>query len=73
MKYVADKIRDLREANKLSQREIGTLIGTTQQVYSKYELGDNDLPLRHLITLCKFYGISADEMLGIKPDEVYKL
>ena len=40
-----------------------------QQQYSRYENGQNEIPVRHIITLCKFYGISADWLLGLKEDQ----
>ena len=57
----------LREKNHLKQSDIALVLGTTQQVYSRYENGINELPLRHLVTLCGFYHISADDILGIDP------
>ena len=42
------------------------MLGTTQQVYSRYENGVNELPIRHLITLCRYYRVSADYVLGLK-------
>ena len=33
--------------------------------HSRYENGINELPLRHLITLCGFYRVSADLILGL--------
>jgi len=41
------------------------LIGTTQQVYYRYEKGINELPLHHLQTLCAYYNASADYILGL--------
>jgi hypothetical protein len=34
-------------------------------VYSRYEKGINEIPVRHVITLCRFYNISADYLLGL--------
>ncbi|MBQ7284259.1 MAG: helix-turn-helix transcriptional regulator [Oscillospiraceae bacterium] len=65
MKNYTDIIRELREDRDLSQRQIANLLGTTQQVYSRYEKGENELPIRHLITLCLFYEVSADYILCI--------
>lgn len=59
-------IRELREDKDLSQKQLAELLNTTQQVYSRYEKGINELPIRHLITLCEFYNVSADYVLGIK-------
>jgi len=58
-------LRELREDRDLKQSEIAGLLGTTQQVYSRYENGVNELPIRHLITLCRYYGVSADYVLGL--------
>ncbi len=59
------KIRDLREDHDKTQREVAELLGTSQTMYARYERGANELPLRHLIALCKYYRVSADYILGI--------
>ena len=63
---VIQNLRTIRTERGLSQMEIAELLDTTQQQYSKYETGQNEIPVRHIITLCKFYGISADWLLGLK-------
>ncbi len=65
MKHYNDRIRDLREEKKLTQRQIAEVLGIRQQVYSKYELGVRSLPLEHLMKLCKYYNASADWILGL--------
>ena len=65
MKPYAQILRELREDHDLTQADVAKVLGTTQQVYSRYENGDNELPLRHLRTLCQFYHISADYVLGL--------
>ena len=62
---VIQNLRTIRTERGLSQMEIAELLDTTQQ-YSKYENGQNEIPVRHIITLCRFYGISADWLLGLK-------
>ena len=59
-------LRSLREDNDLTQQEIANVLGTSQTMYARYERGANELPIRHFITLCKFYKVSADEVLGLK-------
>ena len=66
MKTYVEMIRELREDNDFTQGEIAKVLGTTQQVYSRYETGENELPIRHLITLCKFYKVSPNVMLGFE-------
>ena len=65
MKEYYEIIRGLREDRDLKQSDIAKLLGTTQQVYSRYEKGINEMPIRHIITLCKFYNVSTDYILGI--------
>lgn len=65
MKPYYETLRELRESRDLKQSDIAMVLGTTQQVYSRYENGINELPIRHLVTLCGFYHISADYILGL--------
>ena len=59
------RIRDLREDHDKTQQEIAEVLGTSQTMYARYERGANQLPLHHLVTLCKYYGVSADYVLGL--------
>ena len=61
---ISQRIRDLREDKNLNQTEIAILLNTSQTVYSRYERNERDLPIDYLITLCKFYNVSADYILG---------
>lgn len=63
-KYIK-RLRDLREDNDKTQQETANVLGTSQTMYARYERGANELPIHHLITLCKFYNVSADYILGI--------
>ena len=65
MKSYNEIIRELREDNDKTQKEIADYLGTTQQVYSIYEKGENEMPIRHIISLCKYYNDSSDYILGL--------
>ncbi len=69
MDYIK-RMRDLREDRDKTQQEIARVLGTSQTMYARYERGANEMPIRHLITLCRYYGVSADYLLGLK-DEMY--
>lgn len=69
MKEYWEIIRELREDRDIKQYTIARLLGTTQQVYSRYENGINEMPIRHLKTLCQFYHVSADYVLGLDVKE----
>lgn len=63
--FYVKKIRDLRVDHDKTQAEIAAILGTSQTMYARYERGANELPIHHLITLCHYYGVSADYILGI--------
>lgn len=67
-----ERLRGLREDNDLTQTQIAQLLNTSQTMYARYERGANELPIRHLITLCRFYNVSADYLLGTVPDPKMK-
>lgn len=56
---------DLRTDNDLRQEDLANVLNITGQAYGMYENGKRCLPIEHLITLCKFYNVSADYLLGL--------
>ena len=68
MRSLQEKIRGLREDNGLTQSQVAEFLGTSQTMYARYERGANELPIRHLVTLCRLYNISADYFLDTEPD-----
>ncbi len=64
MDYI-DRIIVLRKAMGKKQTDMAQLLETTQQQYSKYENRIHELPIRHLITICQFFNVSSDELLGL--------
>ena len=58
-------LRDLREDADKTQTQIAEVLGTSQTMYARYERGANELPIHHLITLSKYYGVSTDYLLGL--------
>lgn len=58
--YCYPRLKDLREDRDLTQAYIGKLLNTTQQQYYKYEKGIQEIPVHHLITLARFYGLTID-------------
>ena len=68
MRTFIEKLRGLREDNDLTQSEVAAVLGTSQTMYARYERGANEMPIHHLVTLCKFYNISADYLLDTTPD-----
>lgn len=73
MSEYAQKIRDLRTDHDKSQTEIAIVLGTTKNQVGKYERGEQEMPIKHLITLCNYYGVSADYILGLPEGRPYGL
>lgn len=67
MRTFLQKLRGLREDNDLTQTQIADILGTSKTLYARYERGANEIPIRHLITLCKFYSVSTDYFLDTQP------
>ena len=61
-------LKELREDNDLSQQKVADILKTERSYYGKYERGVRPLPIEHLITLCNYYKVSADYILGVSYD-----
>ena len=62
-------MRDLREDADKTQQQIAEMLGTSQTMYARYERGANELPIHHLVKLCKYYNVSSDYFLGLDKDK----
>lgn len=66
-----DILRGLREDKDLTQQNIADLLKIGRTMYRRYETGETEIPTRHIKTLCLFYGVSSDYLLGL-PDGLRK-
>ena len=64
MSHTKLRIRDLREDADLTQKQVSELLFCDQSLYSKYERGERDLPLKLAIQLADFYHVSLDYLAG---------
>ena len=60
-----NRLKDIREDRDFEQKEIAKELGISQQYYSRYELEQVELPMRHYKKLAKFYNVSIDYLAGI--------
>ena len=58
------RIRDLREDADLNQTELAKILGMSQTGYSKYETGEDDIPVAILDKLANYYHTSIDYLVG---------
>ena len=70
MDYI-DRLTALREDRDVGQKELADLLGCRQSAISKYETRRARYSVEDLILLCRFYGVSADYILGLPEDLPY--
>ncbi|MBR6737743.1 MAG: helix-turn-helix transcriptional regulator [Clostridia bacterium] len=60
------KLKELREENNVSQKQIADYLNVKQNTYSQYETNKRQLPIDVLIKLAKFYKVSTDYILELE-------
>lgn len=62
-------LKYVRKQKGYSQSQIAEVLKTTQQQIWRYENENpkynQEIPVRHIVTLAKFYDVSADYLLGL--------
>lgn len=59
------RLAEIRKERGLSQRTVAEILDIPQQQYSRYENGKNEIPVRYIIALCRFYNITSDWLLNL--------
>ena len=68
MSAFSEKLLALRKERKLNQEEAAAACGVAYRSYRRYETGEREPTLSTLIVLAKFYGVTLDELAGLRPD-----
>ena len=63
------RLRNLREDNDYSQKEIASILFCSQQTYSRYETEEIKIDVASLIILSEFYNVSIDYIVGLTNDK----
>ncbi|MCL2055503.1 MAG: helix-turn-helix domain-containing protein [Oscillospiraceae bacterium] len=63
------RIRDLRDDNNLTQKQISSLFKCDQSLYSKYERGERELPLDLAMKLAVYYNVSVDYIVKLTDEK----
>lgn len=61
-----DKLKELRNEMKISQKSVAEAIGITLSAYSNYEQGIRIPSLEIVKKLCLFFHVSADYLIGLE-------
>ena len=66
VKEFQNRLKELRTAKGVSQKDLGVAIGATYSAVSYWEKGINEPKISHVIALCKYFDVSADYLLGLE-------
>ena len=64
LNYFAKNISYLRKIRKLSQEDMATGIGVQRSTWSNYENGRTEPNFETMMSIIKFFNVSADTILG---------
>lgn len=59
------RIKDLREDNDYTQEYIANYLEMQRAQYARYERGEREFKLNHIVKLAIFYNVSIDYILGL--------
>jgi len=65
-KALGSRIASLRQEAGLSQQAVADELGIPQQTYANYEVARARLPVSTLLQLGRVFGVSMDELLGLR-------
>lgn len=65
MSSFGERVRGLREDKDMNQTQLAVILNTTQKKISRIETGENEPNLQDIRTLCTYFNVSADYLLGL--------
>lgn len=61
-----ERLKQLRKQNKVTQTDLATRLGITQQAVGKWETGRSSPDPQTLMMLAEFFAVSTDALLGLE-------
>ena len=65
---IGKKIKELRKANSLTQKEVGDILLCSRVVYNRYENNSRQIPMELLAKLAIHYKVSLDFICGLEDE-----
>lgn len=62
---VADRIRNLREQNKITQTELAQKLNITRSSVNAWEMGISAPSTQNIVELAELFNVSTDYLLGV--------
>jgi len=61
-----NNLKEARKANGFTQRTVAQSLGVVESCYANWEQGRTEPDISYIISLAKFFDVTADILLGIK-------
>lgn len=68
MSIFGDRLKQLRAEKNLLQRDVSKHLGITTLAYQRYEYGDREPDFAKLASICQYFNVSSDYLLGLSDD-----
>lgn len=63
IKQIAERLKGLRDALELSEKEMASVCGISEEEYTAYESGEKDIPVSALHCIAHKYGVELTSLL----------
>lgn len=76
---IGKKLKQIRKSKKITQTELGNLLGKSLRTIQKYEYGEIEIPLNIIFKICNLFDVSIDEIIentaefNLSDDEINNL
>lgn len=69
---IADKIKKLRKDNNMTQEDLAEKMNVSRQTISKWETNMVIPDANNIVSICKLFNITTDELLDYKVESIQK-
>lgn len=69
---IADKIKKLRKDNNMTQEDLAEKMNVSRQTISKWETNIVIPDANNIVSICKLFNITTDELLDYKVESIQK-
>ena len=66
MSVFSQRLKELRQYNNLSMKQLAKEINTTDAAISNWENGVNEPKISYVISIARFFNVSTDYLLGLE-------
>lgn len=70
-KLIGERVRALRRANNLTQKQVAQVLNISYSAIGKIELGHNSLDMEKASKLARLFKVTVDELIGKQADTAY--